>query len=74
FDPDLIDPPIEVAADGTIAVPQGPGLGVSICEDRIERATLRQSTLTKSEVRSVKSEVMSEVGSLKGAAGPKAQV
>jgi O-succinylbenzoate synthase len=25
FDPDLIDPPIEVAADGTIAVPQGPG-------------------------------------------------
>jgi O-succinylbenzoate synthase len=74
FDPDLIDPPIEVAADGTIAVPQGPGLGVSICEDRIERATLRQSTLTKSEVRSVKSEVMSEVGGLKGAAGPKAQV
>jgi len=63
FDPDLIDPPIEVAADGTIAVPQGPGLGVSIREDRIERATLRQSTLTKSEVGSVKSEV-----------GPKAQV
>ena len=27
FDPDLIEPPIEVAADGTIAVPTGPGLG-----------------------------------------------
>jgi o-succinylbenzoate synthase len=74
FDPDLIDPPIAVAADGTIAVPQGPGLGVSICQDRVERATLRQSTLTKSEVGKVKSEVASEIGSTKGAAGPKAQV
>jgi O-succinylbenzoate synthase len=42
FDPDVIDPPIEVAADGTIAVPQGPGLGVAIRHDRIEHATLRQ--------------------------------
>ena len=42
FDPDLIDPPIEVAADGTIAVPRGPGLGVAIREDRIEAATLRR--------------------------------
>ena len=44
FDPDLIEPPIEVAADGTIAVPGGPGLGVSIREDRLDRATLRVST------------------------------
>jgi O-succinylbenzoate synthase len=44
FDPDVIDPPIEVAADGTIAVPDGPGLGVSIREDRVERATLRRAT------------------------------
>ena len=28
YEPDLIDPPIEVAADGTIAVPDGPGIGV----------------------------------------------
>jgi o-succinylbenzoate synthase len=42
FDPDLIDPPVEVAADGTVAVPQGPGLGVSIREDRIEAATIRR--------------------------------
>ena len=28
FDPDLIEPPIEVAADGTIAVPTAPGIGV----------------------------------------------
>ena len=44
FNPDLIDPPIEVAADGTIAVPDGPGLGVSIREERLERATLRRAS------------------------------
>jgi O-succinylbenzoate synthase len=42
FDPDLIDPPVEVAADGTIPVPQGSGLGVSLREDRIEAATVRR--------------------------------
>jgi O-succinylbenzoate synthase len=46
FDPDLIDPPIEVAADGTIAVPDGPGLGVAIREDRIESATLKRAKLS----------------------------
>jgi o-succinylbenzoate synthase len=46
FDPDLIDPPIEVAADGTIAVPTGPGLGVAIREDRVERATMRRTVVT----------------------------
>jgi o-succinylbenzoate synthase len=49
FDPDLIDPPIEVAADGTIAVPSGPGLGVAICEDRVDRATVRVTALTSHE-------------------------
>jgi O-succinylbenzoate synthase len=42
FDPDLIDPPIEVAADGTIAVSTAPGIGVTIREDRIAAATLRR--------------------------------
>jgi O-succinylbenzoate synthase len=42
FDPDLIEPPIEVAADGTIAVPTAPGIGVTVREDRIEAATLRR--------------------------------
>jgi len=50
FDPDLIDPPIEVAADGTIGVPTGPGLGVTICEDRIARATIRQAAIDSHEV------------------------
>jgi o-succinylbenzoate synthase len=43
FDPDLIDPPIEVAADGTVAVPSGPGLGVAIVRDRLDRATTRRA-------------------------------
>jgi o-succinylbenzoate synthase len=42
FDPDLIDPPIEVAADGTIGVPAGPGIGVQIRQDRVAAATLRR--------------------------------
>ena len=56
FDPDVIDPPIEVAADGTVAVPTAPGIGVTIREDRIEAATLR-----KLEVRSQKVEVKAQV-------------
>jgi O-succinylbenzoate synthase len=50
FEPDLIDPPIEVAADGTIAVPTGAGLGVTIRDDRVAGATLRQSAMS-SDVR-----------------------
>jgi len=46
FNPDLIDPPIEVDADGTIAVPTGPGLGVTIREDRVQRATVRQASFS----------------------------
>jgi O-succinylbenzoate synthase len=42
FVPDLIEPPIEVAADGTIAVPTAPGIGVTIRPERIDAATLRQ--------------------------------
>jgi O-succinylbenzoate synthase len=41
FDPDLIEPPIEVSADGTIEVPTGSGIGVGVREDRIARATLK---------------------------------
>ena len=55
FDPDLIDPPIEVAADGTVAVPAGPGIGVTIRDDRVDAATLR-----KLELRSQKLEVKAQ--------------
>jgi len=53
FTPDLIEPPIEVAPDGTIAVPRGPGLGVEVAVDRVEKATLRRQTLRASSTVSV---------------------
>jgi O-succinylbenzoate synthase len=40
FVPDVIDPPIEVAADGTIAVPAGPGIGVVPVPDRVRAVAL----------------------------------
>jgi O-succinylbenzoate synthase len=40
FAPDLIDPEIVVRPDGTIAVPTGPGIGVNIVTERINRATI----------------------------------
>jgi o-succinylbenzoate synthase len=51
FDPDLIDPPIEVAADGTIAVPTAPGIGVTIREDRLEAATIRRLAIADRGLR-----------------------
>ena len=45
FAPDLIDPEIEVRADGTIAVPRGPGIGVAISKDRIAAATVEHLEL-----------------------------
>jgi O-succinylbenzoate synthase len=38
--PDLIEPGIEVRPDGTIAVPQGPGIGVDVDADRVRAATI----------------------------------
>jgi O-succinylbenzoate synthase len=43
--PDLVEPPIEVASDGTIAVPAEPGIGVRVARDRVEKATLRNLEL-----------------------------
>jgi o-succinylbenzoate synthase len=43
FDPDLVDPPIELSPDGTIAVPTGDGIGVAVREDRVERATVKRA-------------------------------
>ncbi len=40
FAPDLIEPPIEVSSDGTIAVPAGAGTGVTVVAERVQRATL----------------------------------
>jgi o-succinylbenzoate synthase len=47
YDPDLIDPPIEVGPDGTIPVPTGPGIGVHVVEERVERATIRRKEIRR---------------------------
>ena len=39
YAPDVIDPEIDVAPDGTIAVPTGPGIGVQVVADRVAAAT-----------------------------------
>jgi o-succinylbenzoate synthase len=44
YQPDLIEPAIDVAADGTIAVPDGPGIGVTIVAERVAQATERVAT------------------------------
>ena len=46
YEPDLIDPPIDVAPDGTIGVPTGPGIGVHVVSERVERATIRHLEMT----------------------------
>jgi O-succinylbenzoate synthase len=40
YQEDLIEPAIELGKEGTIKVPEGPGIGVFPQEDRIKRATL----------------------------------
>jgi O-succinylbenzoate synthase len=40
FEEDLIDPPVIVSSQGTIRVPEAPGLGHQIVWPRVERATL----------------------------------
>jgi len=39
FEEDLIDPPVTVSPQGTIAVPEGPGIGHEIVWSRVDKAT-----------------------------------
>jgi len=39
---DIVDPPFEVARDGTMAVPTGPGIGVAVVPERLEKVTVRR--------------------------------
>jgi O-succinylbenzoate synthase len=45
FNPDLIDPPIEVSSRGTIDVPTAAGIGVTHVQERIDTATTRLAVL-----------------------------
>ena len=46
FDPDLIEPGIEVRHDGTIEVPSAPGIGVTVVQDRVEAASVERLELS----------------------------
>ncbi len=39
---DIVEPPFEVAADGTMEVPTGPGIGVEVAMERLDRVTVRR--------------------------------
>lgn len=39
---DIVEPAFEVAPDGTMAVPTGPGIGVAVVPDRLEKVTVRR--------------------------------
>lgn len=41
FQEDLIDPPFRLEADGTLGVPNGPGIGVTVVAERVARARTR---------------------------------
>jgi O-succinylbenzoate synthase len=45
FAPDLIDPEIDVRRDGTIEVPSGPGIGVHVVNERVNRACVERVEL-----------------------------
>jgi O-succinylbenzoate synthase len=42
FAQDIVEPEFEVTADGTMAVPTKPGIGVDVVMDRLERVTVRR--------------------------------
>jgi O-succinylbenzoate synthase len=42
---DIIEPEVTVSRQGEIAVPQGPGRGYEVLRDRIEKLTVRRSTI-----------------------------
>ncbi|HTM30795.1 MAG TPA: o-succinylbenzoate synthase [Vicinamibacterales bacterium] len=50
YSPDLIEPAIEVSDDGTIPVPTGPGIGVNVVRERVEKATERHHVVDAREV------------------------
>lgn len=43
---DLVDPPFSLNRDSTLSVPTGPGIGVTVDEERLRRVTLRQMEFT----------------------------
>ena len=46
FHQDLVEPPFEINADGTMTVPTAPGLGVVVAEERVATAAQRRAVVT----------------------------
>lgn len=44
---DLIDPPVTMSRQGTIAVPTGPGMGHAVVTERLERVSVRRAICTE---------------------------
>jgi len=42
YEEDIVDPPFSLNTDGTVSVPDGPGIGVTVNEDRLEACTVRR--------------------------------
>ncbi len=45
YEEDLVEPPWILNPDGTISAPNRPGIGVEVLEERVERHTLKRTTL-----------------------------
>jgi len=46
YEEDLIEPAVEITPEGTVRVPNSPGIGVIPQEDRIEKATLKKEVFS----------------------------
>jgi O-succinylbenzoate synthase len=44
WEQDIVEPEFVLNGDGTISVPQGPGIGVEVLQDRLGRATMRMES------------------------------
>jgi O-succinylbenzoate synthase len=45
FSQDIVDPPFTVGAAGTMLVPTGPGIGVKVLNNEVDRYTQRRTTI-----------------------------
>jgi o-succinylbenzoate synthase len=46
WEQDIIDPPVEVSPQGTIAAPDGPGIGFEVNLSRVDKLTVRTETIS----------------------------
>ena len=44
WDADIVEPEVEVSPNGTIRVPQSPGIGFAVRRDLVERWTVRKNS------------------------------